>query len=200
MLTRISLKIEPGERVGLVAPSGYGKTTLCRLLAGYERPEAGTVEIDSIPIENIRGCMPVQLIWQHPEQALNPRWRMRQVLSEGGQVDEESRGRLGIREEWLDRFPSELSGGEQQRVAIARALANTPKLLLADEPTGNLDPKTSESVFLELLSIVRETGLSALIATHNFELADKMDRKVKLQDGRLIDLRAQVFAPGENFY
>ena len=87
VLTRISLKIEPGERVGLVAPSGYGKTTLCRLLAGYERPEEGTVEIDSIPIENIRGCMPVQLIWQHPEQALNPRWRMRQVLSEGGQVD-----------------------------------------------------------------------------------------------------------------
>ena len=97
VLTRISLKIEPGERVGLVAPSGYGKTTLCRLLAGYERPEAGTVEIDGIPIENIRGCMPVQLIWQHPEQAVNPRWRMRQVLSEGGQVDEESRGRLGIR-------------------------------------------------------------------------------------------------------
>ena len=89
VLTRISLKIEPGERVGLVAPSGYGKTTLCRLLAGYERPEEGTVEIDSIPIENIRGCMPVQLIWQHPEQALNPRWRMRQVLSEGGQVDED---------------------------------------------------------------------------------------------------------------
>ena len=72
MLTRISLKIEPGERVGLVAPSGYGKTTLCRLLAGYERPEAGMVEIDGIPIENIRGCMPVQLIWQHPEQAVNP--------------------------------------------------------------------------------------------------------------------------------
>ena len=70
------------------------KTTLCRLLAGYERPEAGTVEIDSIPIENIRGCMPVQLIWQHPEQALNPRWRMRRVLSEGGQVNEESRDGL----------------------------------------------------------------------------------------------------------
>ena len=107
--------------------------------------------------------------------------------------------RLGLGKR-LKHRPAELSGGEQQRVAIARALANTPKLLLADEPTGNLDPKTSESVFLELLSIVRETGLSALIATHNFELADKMDRKVKLQDGRLIDLRAQVFTPGENFY
>ena len=97
-------------------------------------------------------------------------------------------------------LPSQLSGGQQQRVAIGRALMTRPALILADEPTGNLDPKTSESVFLELLSIVRETGLSALIATHNFELADKMDRKVKLQDGRLIDLRAQVFAPGENFY
>ena len=107
--------------------------------------------------------------------------------------------RLGLSKR-LKHRPAELSGGEQQRVAIARALANSPKLLLADEPTGNLDPKTSESVFLELLSIVKETGLSALIATHNFELADKMDRKVKLQDGKLIDLRAQVFAPGENFY
>ena len=81
--------------------------------------------------------------------------------------------------------PSELSGGEQQRVAIARALANSPKLLLADEPTGNLDPKTSEIVFGELLSVVKETGLAALIATHNFELAAQMDRKVCLSEGKL---------------
>jgi lipoprotein-releasing system ATP-binding protein len=93
-----------------------------------------------------------------------------------------------------------MSGGEQQRVAIARALANTPKLLLADEPTGNLDPKTSETVFVELLSIVKETGLSALIATHNFDLADRMDRKVKLESGRLVDLRAEKFVSNRNFY
>ena len=187
VLTRISLKIEPGERVGLVAPSGYGKTTLCRLLAGYERPEAGTVEIDSIPIENIRGCMPVQLIWQHPEQALNPRWRMRQVLSEGGQVDEESRGRLGIREEWLDRFPSELSGGEQQRVAIARALANTPKLLLADEPTGNLDSKTST----EVLGLIKRTSAefrqTVVMITHNNDIARLADRIVRIEDGKIVE-------------
>ena len=107
--------------------------------------------------------------------------------------------RLGLTKRFKHR-PSELSGGEQQRVAIARALANAPKLLLADEPTGNLDPRTSEVVFGELLSIVKETKLSALIATHNFELADKMDRKVVLKDGVLVDTRASKFVSEENFY
>lgn len=107
--------------------------------------------------------------------------------------------RLGL-ERRLKHRPAELSGGEQQRVAIARALANAPKLLLADEPTGNLDPKTAEIVFAELLAIVKETGLSALIATHNFELADRMDRKVTLKDGKLQDMRAASFVSGENFY
>ena len=97
--------------------------------------------------------------------------------------------------------PAELSGGEQQRVAIARALANTPKLLLADEPTGNLDPNTSENVFSILMEVVRETGLSALVATHNIDLAHRMDREVQLKDGKLIDARASKFiSNGENFY
>ena len=107
--------------------------------------------------------------------------------------------KMGL-EKRLKHRPSEMSGGEQQRVAIARALANAPKLLLADEPTGNLDPKTSEIVFNELLSIVKETGLSALIATHNFDLADRMDRKVQLEEGKLLDLRAEKFVSVENFY
>jgi lipoprotein-releasing system ATP-binding protein len=106
---------------------------------------------------------------------------------------------MGLEKRFKHR-PAEMSGGEQQRVAIARALANAPKLLLADEPTGNLDPKTSEIVFNELLSIVKETGLSALIATHNFDLADRMDRKVKLEGGKLVDLRAERFVSVENFY
>ena len=91
-------------------------------------------------------------------------------------------------------------GGEQQRGAIARALANAPKLLLADEPTGNLDPKTSDVVFAELLNIVKETGLSALIATHNMELASAMDRKVRLEDGRLVNTGISGLISGENFY
>ena len=158
MLTRISLKIEPGERVGLVAPSGYGKTTLCRLLAGYERPEAGTVEIDSIPIENIRGCMPVQLIWQHPEQAINPRWRMRQVLSEGG----------------LDRFPSELSGGELQRFCIARALAANPRYLLADEITAMFDAVTQSQIWQALLHEAKERELGMVIVSHSESLLKRI--------------------------
>ena len=96
--------------------------------------------------------------------------------------------------------PAELSGGEQQRVAIARALANTPKLLLADEPTGNLDPKTSDIVFEALLNIIKETGLAALIATHNMELAKSMDKQVSLQDGQLVELGLSTFIDNKNFY
>jgi lipoprotein-releasing system ATP-binding protein len=108
--------------------------------------------------------------------------------------------RLGLNDRKYHR-PAELSGGEQQRVAIARALANTPKLLLADEPTGNLDPNTSDNVFLTLLEIVKETGLSALIATHNIELAHKMDREVTLRDGELVELRGNnICVNAENFY
>ena len=98
-------------------------------------------------------------------------------------------------------MPFELSGGEQQRVAIARALANSPKLLLADEPTGNLDPNTAEEVFAALLGIIRETGLAALIATHNMELAARMNRQFKLKDGILEDINEPLFAKvRKNFY
>ena len=168
----------PAHRLG-----GTPAALLCRLLAGYERPEAGTVEIDSIPIENIRGCMPVQLIWQHPEQALNPRWRMRQVLSEGGQVDEESRGRLGIREEWLDRFPSELSGGELQRFCIARALAANPRYLLADEITAMFDAVTQSQIWQALLHEAKERELGMVIVSHSESLLKRICT-------RQIDLKA----------
>ena len=108
--------------------------------------------------------------------------------------------RLGLKDRMIHR-PIELSWGEQQRVAIARALANTPKILFADEPTGNLDPNTSDNVFIALLDIVKETGLSALIATHNMELAAKMDRQLQLTDGKLIDLRpSKRIKETKNFY
>ena len=214
-LNGINLEINEGEFLAIMGPSGCGKSTLLNLLGLLDNPTDGELwflgqEVSQYT-ENSRTDLRngnIGFVFQSfnliDELTVFENVEL-PLLYAGVSVKERvervnaalDRMQIAHRSE---HFPQQLSGGQQQRVAIARALANTPKLLLADEPTGNLDPKTSESVFLELLSIVRETGLSALIATHNFELADKMDRKVKLQDGRLIDLRAQVFAPGENFY
>lgn len=190
VLTSISLKIEPGERVGLVAPSGYGKTTLCRLLAGYEKAEAGKIRIDGSPIEKMRGCMPVQLIWQHPEQAVNPRWRMRQVLREGEPLGKEGLRRLGIREEWLERFPSELSGGELQRFCIARALSANPRYLLADEITAMFDVVTQSQIWQALLLEAKERNLGMVIVSHSESLLKRIctrqiDLKKLQESGRL---------------
>ncbi len=215
VLKEINLDIMPGEIVALIGPSGSGKSTMLQIAGLLDRPSKGEILLDDMKCSKLGDGVRTALrrdylgfVYQYhnlladfdaTENVMLP-----QLIAgvDTKTAREKSRWlleRLGLSKR-LKHRPAELSGGEQQRVAIARALANSPKLLLADEPTGNLDPKTSESVFLELLSIVKETGLSALIATHNFELADKMDRKVKLQDGKLIDLRAQVFAPGENFY
>ena len=215
VLKEINLDIMPGEIVALIGPSGSGKSTMLQIAGLLDRPSKGEILFDDMKCSKLGDGVRTALrrdylgfVYQYhnlladfdaTENVMLP-----QLIAgvDTKTAREKSRWlleRLGLSKR-LKHRPAELSGGEQQRVAIARALANSPKLLLADEPTGNLDPKTSESVFLELLSIVKETGLSALIATHNFELADKMDRKVKLQDGKLIDLRAQVFAPGENFY
>ncbi len=215
VLKAVDLEIMPGEIVALIGPSGSGKSTMLQIAGLLDRPSKGEILLDDMKCSKLGDGIRTALrrdylgfVYQYhnlladfdaTENVMLP-----QLIAgvDTKTAREKARWlleRLGLSKR-LKHRPSELSGGEQQRVAIARALANSPKLLLADEPTGNLDPKTSESVFLELLSIVKETGLSALIATHNFELADKMDRKVKLQDGKLIDLRAQVFAPGENFY
>ena len=215
VLKAVDLEIMPGEIVALIGPSGSGKSTMLQIAGLLDRPSKGEILLDDMKCSKLGDGIRTALrrdylgfVYQYhnlladfdaTENVMLP-----QLIAgvDTKTAREKARWlleRLGLSKR-LKHRPAELSGGEQQRVAIARALANSPKLLLADEPTGNLDPKTSESVFLELLSIVKETGLSALIATHNFELADKMDRKVKLQDGKLIDLRAQVFAPGENFY
>ena len=106
---------------------------------------------------------------------------------------------MGLKERAKHK-PTEMSGGQQQRVGIARAFVTKPKIVFADEPTGNLDPKTAETVFAALLAVVKETGLSALIATHNFDLANRMDRKVRLDGGKLIDMRAEKFISDQNFY
>ncbi len=216
VLKGIELDILPGEVVALVGPSGAGKSTMLQIAGLLEKPTKGEIMLDGMKCSKLGDGMRTALrrdylgfVYQYhnlladfdaTENVMLPQLIAGVKFRDAREKAQWLLERLGLGKR-LKHRPSELSGGEQQRVAIARALANTPKLLLADEPTGNLDPKTSESVFRELLSIVKETGLSALIATHNFELADKMDRKVSLKDGKLLDLRATNFvARGENFY
>ncbi|MDY4840899.1 MAG: ABC transporter ATP-binding protein [Alphaproteobacteria bacterium] len=215
VLKDVDFAIAPGEIVALIGPSGSGKSTLLQIAGLLEKPTKGDVWLDGQKCSKLGDNARTGLrrdylgfVYQYHnllgDFSATENVALPQLIAGVGQkvANEKAKwllNRLGLGRRLAHR-PSELSGGEQQRVAIARALANSPKLLLADEPTGNLDPRTSEGVFLELLSIVKETKLSALIATHNFELADKMDRKVTLKDGKLIDMRASSFIKNENFY
>ena len=199
----------------LSGPSGSGKSTLLQLAGLLEKPTKGDIYIEGQRCSTLNDAMRTSLrrdslgfVYQYHNLLADFDALENVMLPQliAGKKEKEAREfakwllkKMGL-EKRLKHRPSEMSGGEQQRVAIARALANTPKLLLADEPTGNLDPKTSEIVFNELLSIVKETGLSALVATHNFDLADRMDRKVRLEEGKLVDLRAEKFVSVDNFY
>lgn len=215
VLRGVSLDIEKGEVVALIGPSGSGKSTMLQIAGLLEQPTKGEIYLDGQRCSKLGDNMRTMLrrdylgfVYQYhnlladfdaAENVMLPQLIAGISMKEAREKAEWLLRRLGLEKRFKHR-PSELSGGEQQRVAIARALVNAPKLLLADEPTGNLDPKTAEVVFGELLAIVKETGLSALIATHNFELADRMDRKVRLQDGKLIDMRASKFVSDKNFY
>ena len=142
ILDHVNLTVEPGESVGIMAPSGYGKTTLCKILAGYERPDSGEVLVDGMPVLELRGYCPVQMVWQHPELSVNPKRRLSTVLEEGDWTFENPsewariEAGLGIRDEWKDRFPVEVSGGELQRFCIARATDGTSDRGRDDDDAG----------------------------------------------------------------
>lgn len=216
VLKDVQLTVKPKEIVALIGPSGSGKSTLLQIAGLLEQPTDGEVyvngELCSDGNDNLRTELRrdyLGFVYQYHnllpdfdalENVILPQLVAGVNYKEAADKAAWLLQRLGLGERMKHR-PAELSGGEQQRVAIARALANTPKLLLADEPTGNLDPNTSDNVFLTLLDVVKETGLSALIATHNIELAHKMDREVTLKDGKLVDARTVgVTAATENFY
>lgn len=206
VLKGVDLTVMPGEIVGLIGPSGSGKSSLLHAAGLLERPDAGTILIDGEDVGALdeRGRTRLRLAkigfvyqFHHLMPEFDALDNAALPLRMGGLKQADARARasellttLGLGER-LSHQPGQLSGGEQQRVAIARALANKPRLLLADEPTGNLDPTTSQAVFAALRDIVRATGVSALIATHNMELAGHMDRVFALKDGHLEERAAE---------
>lgn len=200
VLRGASVTVGRGEIVALVAPSGAGKSTLLHIAGLLDVPDEGSVQLDGRAMGGLSDRArtearraEVGFIYQFhhllPEFSALENVVIPQLANGVPKAQAEARardllGRVGVGPR-ADHRPAALSGGEQQRVAFCRALANTPKLLLADEPTGNLDPATSDQVFGVLMALVRETGLSALIATHNLELAARMDRVVRLSAGQV---------------
>ncbi len=201
VLTGADLVVREGEIVAMVAPSGAGKSTLLHIAGLLERPDAGEVRIGADRCGKLNDERRTAIrrktlgfVYQYHhllpefsalENVVLPQMiagRTRRAAAERGR---DLLGRLGLAERTSHR-PGQLSGGEQQRVAIARALANAPRILLADEPTGNLDPHTAATVFDEFVELARSVGLAALIATHNLELARRMDRVVRLADGKIV--------------
>lgn len=177
VLENRSLTVSKGERLALFAPSGYGKTTLAMLLAGYLTPTEGTVLLDYKPLP-VKGVCPVQLICQHPEKAINPRWRLRRVLEESGTLREDMLEAFGIQRPWLDRFQRELSGGELQRFCVARALLSGADYLICDEISTMLDVITQAQIWKVVLEEAEKRNMGVIAVTHNRHLAQRIASRV----------------------
>ncbi|HUS96866.1 MAG TPA: ABC transporter ATP-binding protein [Hyphomicrobiaceae bacterium] len=206
VLDGASADLHPGEAVALVGPSGSGKSTLLHIAGLLESPDSGSVIINGDDCTGMNDDDRTRVrradmgfIYQFhqllPEFSAEENVMIPQLIRGRKRAAAKARSRellgmLGL-EKRADHRPAEMSGGEQQRTAIARALANEPHLLLADEPTGNLDPATSERVFQDLMSLIERTGVAALIATHNMEIAHRMHRGLRLADGRLVEINPQ---------
>ncbi len=202
VLDGVDMDVQPGEVVGLVAPSGAGKSTLLHIAGLLDMPDSGTLFVcgasavgssDRVRTRIRRGKIGFVYQFHHllPEFSALENVLLPQLF-DGVRRSEATAGSRRLLEsvglsERADHRPAEMSGGEQQRTAVCRALANNPRILLADEPTGNLDSKTSDHVFDMMLGIARTSGLAAVIATHNSRLADRMDRTVRLEQGRIYE-------------
>jgi lipoprotein-releasing system ATP-binding protein len=200
VLKGLNLAIAPAQVVALVAPSGAGKSTLLHIAGLLDTADSGQLEIDGVNMCGLDGKartvlrrQEIGFIYQFHhllpefsalENIVIPQLANNVAPAQARDYAMDLLAKVGIADRAGNR-PAALSGGEQQRVAFCRALANRPKLLLADEPTGNLDPATSDTVFTMLLELVRDTGLSALIATHNIDLADRMDQILRLDQGQI---------------
>lgn len=177
VLENVSLRVEEGERVGFLGPSGRGKSTLVKLMAGYLKPAKGEILLDGKPLP-LKGVSPVQLIYQHPEKAINPRWKMKKVLQESGMYNEEIMERLGIEKDWLERYPRELSGGELQRFCVARSLFAGTRFLFADEISTMLDVITQAQIWNFLIEETEKRNIGMIVVSHNQELLKKVCTRV----------------------
>ena len=201
VLAGVDLAVQPGEVVALVAPSGAGKSTLLHIAGLLDTADSGIVALAGRDMTGLTDAARtaarrrrVGFVYQFhhllPEFTATENIVLPQLANGASGAEAEARAASLLASVGLTaragHRPAQLSGGEQQRVAFCRALANAPRLLLADEPTGNLDPATSDTVFATLMGLVRETGLAALIATHNLELAARMDRTLRLDGGRVV--------------
>lgn len=203
VLRGVDLAIHAGEIVALVGPSGSGKTTLLQVAGLLDQPDGGDVVIGGEAVETgnekqrtRRRLQDLGFVYQFhhllPEFSAEENVMLPQMIAGMAREDAKKRAHqlldsLGLAKRYSHR-PARLSGGEQQRVAIARALANSPKILLADEPTGNLDPNTADQVFSMFMAVARENHVAALIATHNMEIAKGMHRRVQMMDGKVVEL------------
>jgi lipoprotein-releasing system ATP-binding protein len=203
VLNGAQLAIWPGQSVALIGPSGAGKSTLLHIAGLLEQADAGEVFIDGMATSSLPDSERTRIrrteigfVYQFHhllpefsavENVMLPQMIRGLTRKEAHKRAAELLSYLGLKAR-LEHRPGELSGGEQQRVAIARAVANAPRLLLADEPTGNLDPRTSTHVFGALDQLVRASGFAAIVATHNMDLARRMDRRVTIQDGLIVEL------------
>jgi lipoprotein-releasing system ATP-binding protein len=209
VLNSSDFALRRGETAGLLGPSGSGKSSLLHIAGLLERPSAGEVFIDGVAASSLSDAARTRLrrdalgfVYQFhhllPEFSALGNVALPQLIAGAKRADAEAEAErlltaLGLGER-LHHQPGQLSGGEQQRTAIARALANRPKILLADEPTGNLDPKTADKVLEELLIMVRSAGLAALIATHDARLARRLDRIIVIRDQRLVEEKSEDMA------
>lgn len=182
VLKDIDFYVNSGEVVGLVAPSGFGKTTLAKILAGYITPESGEVVIEGCRREK-NGYNPVQLIFQHPEKSVNPKWKMKKIINESFTPSKELIEAMGIKEGWMNRWPSELSGGELQRFCVIRALSPKTKFLIADEMTTMLDAITQAQIWNVVLDYARKNDIGVVVISHEKALVHKIcDRVVNLEE------------------
>lgn len=182
LFENLNLTVLPGEIVGIYGPSGCGKSTMAQIISGYKKPFEGTVKLAEKPVPK-SGRNPVQMVWQHPEKTINPRWRIKKTLEESGHIDYVLLKKIGIKQEWMERWPSELSGGELQRFCLARALMGDIDYLVADEITTMLDAVTQAHIWHSLVGLAKEREIGVIAISHDYTLLERIcDRIIHFDD------------------